>query len=313
MSLLFSISGWDVETWAAHFRRRAPQYDLQTGPFAEDPARVDYALVWKPPHGALKQLPNLKVIFSLGAGVDHILSDPELPDVPIVRVVDPDLTGRMTEWAVFHVLLHHRRHLMLAEAQTRHEWASFTQPAARDVRVGIMGLGVLGADAGQALARLGFQVAGWSRGKKAVEGVETFHGADGLGAFLVRTDILVSLLPLTPDTRGILNADLFKQLARDGAMPGPVLINAGRGETQREDDILAALANGTLHAASLDVFSTEPLPADHPLWDHPRVVISPHNAADSDPDRLSGYVLDQIASFEAGRGLTNVIDRTAGY
>lgn len=313
MSLLFSISSWDVETWAQHFREKAPERALQLGPLPDDPASVDYVLAWQPPRGVFASMPRLKAIFSLGAGVDHLLSDPDLPDVPIVRVVDPDLTGRMTEWVVFQVLLHHRRHLMLDAAQRRHDWVTFRQLVAGDVRVGIMGLGVLGSDAAQVLARIGFQVAGWSRSAKDIEGITCYHGEDGLKAFLARTDILVSLLPLTPETRGLLNTDLFSQLARDGILDGPVLINAGRGETQSEDDILAALADGTLHAASLDVFSTEPLPADHPLWDHERVVITPHSAADSDPARLTDYVLGQIRAFEAGEPLKNVVDRTAGY
>ena len=313
MSLLFSISNWDVETWAQHFRQKAPERALQLGPLPDDPKSVDYVLAWQPPRGVFADMANLKAIFSLGAGVDHLMADPDLPDVPIVRVVDPDLTGRMTEWVVFQVLLHHRRHLMLAAAQRRHEWAVFRQPVAGDVRVGIMGLGVLGSDAAQVLARIGFQVAGWSRSEKDIEGITCYHGEDGLKRFLARTDILVSLLPLTPGTRGLLNAELFSQLARDGILDGPVLVNAGRGETQSEDDILAALADGTLHAASLDVFSTEPLPADHPLWDHERVVITPHSAADSDPARLTDYVLGQIRAFEAGEPLKNLVNRTAGY
>ncbi len=313
MSLLFAITNWDVDAWMDHFRARSPERVLQSGPFAEQPESVEYVLAWKTPKGIYDGLTNLKVIFSLGAGVDHILSDPDLPDVPIVRVVDPDLTARMIEYVVFHVLFHHRQQLRLSAAQRRGEWARIAQPVASEVRVGIMGLGALGSEAALTLVRLGFDVAGWSRSPKAIEGVATFHGDKGLAPFLARTDILVSLLPLTPETEGLIDTRLLAGLARDGALPGPVLINAGRGKTQREDAILAALDDGTLDAASLDVFSTEPLPPEHPLWAHERVIITPHNAADSDSARLSAYVLDQIEAFERGEPLRNVVDRKAGY
>jgi glyoxylate/hydroxypyruvate reductase A len=176
-----------------------------------------------------------------------------------------------------------------------------------------MGLGVLGADAAQALRRLGFDVAGWSRNRKAIPGIAGFAGDAELPAFLARTDILVCLLPLTPATRGILNRRTFSLLARDGRLGGPVVINAGRGGLQVEADLLAALDDGTLSAATLDVFETEPLPAASPLWSHPKVTISPHNAADTDPDAISVYVREQIARHERGEPLRNLVDRRLGY
>jgi glyoxylate/hydroxypyruvate reductase A len=176
-----------------------------------------------------------------------------------------------------------------------------------------MGLGVLGCDVARALHRLGFDVAGWSRRRKTIAEIRCFAGDDELPAFLARTDILVCLLPLTPQTRGILNRRIFSLLARDGVLGGPVLINAGRGGLQVETDILAALNDGTLVAATLDVFETEPLPPDSPFWPHPRVTISPHNAADTDPETISAYVAEQIGRFERGLPLQNVIDRSAGY
>jgi glyoxylate/hydroxypyruvate reductase len=163
------------------------------------------------------------------------------------------------------------------------------------------------------LVRLGFQVAGWSRSPRAMPGVECYAGMDQLPVFLARTDILVVLVPLTPETKGILNASLFRKLARDGVLGAPVVINAGRGGLQVEDDIVAALNDGTLGAVTLDVFNTEPLPADHPLWSHPRATITPHNAADSDPDAISDYVVAQIEAYERGAQLRNVVDRKRGY
>jgi glyoxylate/hydroxypyruvate reductase A len=269
--------------------------------------------VWKPPSGALAGFPNLRAIFNLGAGVDALMMDRTLPEVPIVRVAIDDLTKRMTEYVVLHVLLHHRQQLYLWRCQRERRWEPKAQWAAGDIRVGILGLGTLGLDAATALRHLGFQVAGWSRSPKSFDGIESFHGADGLEPFLKRTNILVCLLPLTPDTRRFLNRRIFALLDRASPLGAPVLINAGRGGLQVEADILACLDNGTLGAASLDVFETEPLPADSPLWHHPNVVISPHNAADTDPDHISRYVARQIERFEAGGKLDHVVDRAKGY
>jgi glyoxylate/hydroxypyruvate reductase A len=253
------------------------------------------------------------VIFNLGAGVDALMADPSLPKVPLVRVAVGDLTGRMTEYVVLHVLMHHRQELYLRASQREKRWAPKFQWPANAVSVGIMGLGTLGANAAQALRHLGFRVSGWSRSAKAIEGIECFHGNAQLDAFLGRTDILVCLLPLTPDTRHILNRGLFAKLNRDSPMGAPVLINAGRGGLQNEADILCCLDDGTLGAASLDVFAQEPLPAESPFWSHPKVVLTPHNAADTDPDEISKYVARQIARFEAGGALENVVDPVRGY
>jgi glyoxylate/hydroxypyruvate reductase A len=313
MSLLVAIQGWSPDDWIRRFESEpgAPPVIDARKPF--DPAAVRYAACWKTPPGLLAGLPNLAAIFNLGAGVDALMADPALPDVPLVRVADPDLTARMTEYVVLHVLRHHRRTDLYAAAQADRIWLNRDQPPARAVRVGIMGMGVLGRDAAEVLGRIGFQVAGWSRRGEAVPGVESFAGAAGLKPFLARTDILVVLLPLTPDTRGILDYALCAGLAQDGPLGGPALINAGRGGLQVAGDLVRALDEGILAHATLDVFETEPLPPSSPLWAHPRVTVTPHNAADSDPDALCRYVVDQIRGFEAGEGLRNVVDRRAGY
>ena len=278
-----------------------------------DPAEVHYAAVWKPKPGELAGFPNLRVIFNLGAGVDALMADKSLPDVPLVRVAVADLTDRMAEYVVLHVLMHHRQEPYLRESQRAKRWAPKFQHAAGAMSVGIMGLGTLGANAADILQRLGFRVSGWSRSRKDIEGVACFHGADGFDAFLRQTDILVCLLPLTTKTRHILSRDIFEKLSRSGPLGAPVLINAGRGGLQNEADLLACLDDGTLAGASLDVFETEPLPADSPFWDHQKVVLTPHNAADTDPDEISKYVAQQIARFEAGGALENVVDRRRGY
>ena len=305
---------WAAPRWRERFTRVCPDRKVALIPDDPiDPPLVEYAAVWKPKPETLRLYPNLRVIFNLGAGVDAVVADTTLPDVPLVRVAVDDLTQRMTEYVVMHVLMYHRRQRYYAESQQKRAWAPKLQWAASGLRVGVMGMGVLGRDAAEVLKRIGFDVAGWSNTAKDIPGIPCFAGEAGLGAFLARTDVLVCLLPLTPQTRDILNARTFAQLARDGKLGGPVIINAGRGGLQVEDDIVAALNDGTLAGATLDVFGTEPLPVDSPLWSHPLLTISPHNAADTDADEISVYVAEQIAAFERGENLVNVVDRKTGY
>ena len=313
-TFLFVTPTWDAQLWAAEMRKAAPGMEVRVWPEMGDVATVDYVAAWLPPPDVVRSLSRLKVIFSLGAGVDAILKDPTLPDgVPIVRVNDPDLTMRMSEYVVLHVLLHHRQQRRLDENQRKKVWDGFATHAANALRVGVMGLGVLGQDAARKLAMLGFKVAGWSRSPKLIDGVQCFSGAGGLDTFLARTDVLVSLLPATPETDGILNRALIRKLARSGPFGAPVLINAGRGRQQVEEDILAALEAGELHGATLDVFRTEPLPPDSPFWSHPRITLTPHIAADSDPQVICEYVARQIAAYEASGKLSNLVDRARGY
>ncbi|MBW7967679.1 glyoxylate/hydroxypyruvate reductase A [Bradyrhizobium sp. BR 10261] len=305
---------WLPERWKARFDAVCDGRRVVLLPDASlDPAEVHYAAVWKPVPGDLGAFPNLRAIFNLGAGVDALMADKSLPDVPLVRVAVPDLTNRMTEYVVLHVLMHHRQELYLRDSQRARRWEPRYQWPASAITVGVMGLGTLGADAADVLRRLGFRVAGWSRSPRIIAGVECFHGNAGMDAFLRKTDILVSLLPLTPDTNGILNREVFTKLNRTSPLGAPVLINAGRGGLQNEADILACLDDGTLGAASLDVFVQEPQPADSRFWTHPKVVLTPHNAADTDADAISAYVAEQIARFEAGGALENVVDRVRGY
>jgi glyoxylate/hydroxypyruvate reductase A len=279
-----------------------------------DPAEIGYVACWKHRPGSLARYPATRALFSLGAGVDHLIGDPDLPPAPVVRVVDRDLTERMTEWVVLQVLAFHRQADRYRRQQRERQWIDNRhQPAAREVRVGVMGLGVLGRDAVDKLKALRFDVAGWSRNPRRIDSVETFSGAAGLEPFLARTDILVSLLPLTPDTRGLLDRRVIAGLARDGRLGGPFLINAGRGGLQVEADILEALERGVLKGAALDVFEIEPLPADSPLWTHPAVVITPHNSAISDPEAVADYIATQIRALEAGARLRNIVDAATGY
>ncbi|MBN9444104.1 MAG: glyoxylate/hydroxypyruvate reductase A [Bosea sp.] len=314
MSLLLAMTGWHVEDWRARFQALLPEMPIVVLGEPFDRRAVHYVASWKHPAGSLTGLPNLAAIFSLGAGVDFLFADDKLPEVPIARVVDPDLTTRMSEYVVLHCLMYLRQqHRYMRQQQAKLWEDDRNQPAARSVRVGIMGLGELGLDAAAKLKLIGFDVAGWSRSPKSAEGLQTFSGEDGLKAFLARTDILVSLVPLTPQTRGILNAELFAGLARDGRLGGPFLINPGRGGLQVADDIVAALDAGTLKGATLDVFETEPLPVESPLWSHPGVTITPHNAAMSEPEAIASLVAAQIRRLEAGEPLLHAVDPARGY
>ncbi len=307
--------GEEASPWIESFREHLPGFDILSPEDEPEVERVRYVAAWRHQHGTLQRYTQLKAIFSLGAGVDHLLADHALPPrVPVARVVDPDLTNRMSEWVVLHVLMHHRQQRLYDFQQFERIWADdLQQPAAKDVRVGVMGLGVLGKDAARKLQVLGFDVAGWSRTPKEVAGIASFAGEAGLGPFLARTQILVALLPLTPATRGILNAQLFRQLARDSHFGGPILLNAGRGGLQIEVDILQALEHGILRAATLDVFETEPLPKRSELWHHPAVTITPHNAAISSPDAVAAFIAAQIEACEDGAPLTHVVGSSTGY
>ncbi|WP_262270677.1 2-hydroxyacid dehydrogenase [Microvirga yunnanensis] len=313
MSLLVAVT-WETQPWVERFRRHLPDRDIAVLGEDFDRSAIRYVATWGPKPGSLSNLPALEAIFSLGAGVDHLMSYPDLPDVPIVRVAQDDLTHRMSEYMVLHCLMHLREQRRFDEDQKAKRWnPDRAPPIAGDVRVGIMGFGVLGQDSARKLTMMGFDVAGWSRTPKAVEGFEVYAGEGGLTPFLNRTDILIALMPLTPDTKGILNRSLFEKLPRDGRLGGPILINAGRGKLQVEADILSCLDDGTLMAATLDVFETEPLPEASPLWSHPRVTITPHNSATSEPEATARYIARQIRRHEAGEAFENVVDRTRGY
>lgn len=308
--VLLSMTGRDTDRW-----RELLAKDREVVPEPDGPAdpSISYAVVWRQQPGVLSRLPKLKAIFSIGAGVDHLFADPGLPDVPIVRVVADNLTQYMTEYVAWRVLDHHRQGTLYRGQQQDGLWREPPQPPAQEVAVGIMGLGHLGRGAALALLSLGFSVNGWTRTPRPMDGVRCWHGAQGLKPFLAATDMLVVLLPSTPATRGLVDYGLLRGLRRDNAMGGAVLINAGRGKLQKQADILRALDDGTLKEASLDVFEEEPLPAESPLWSHPRLFITPHAAAPSDPVHLVPPMLAQMAAHDRGEPLVNVVDREAGY
>jgi glyoxylate/hydroxypyruvate reductase len=309
MALLFKSDADRVDWWKEEIAAHMPDLEVRIWPEIGRVGDIEYALVWRMKPGVLATLPNLRFIFSLGAGVDHLFSDPTLPkNVPICRVVDPFLTQRMTEHVVLHALRYHRRQPEIEAQQREQRWDEVYTPTAQERAVGVMGMGELGADAATKLSQLGFKVAGWSRTPKNIHGVESFHGHAGLAPFLARTEVLICLLPLTPKTERILNARLFAALPK-----GAALINVARGGHLAEDDLLAALASGQISYAALDVFREEPLPAAHPFWRHPRISVSPHNASITDPRTVTALLIDNIRRAQAGAPLLNVVDPSVGY
>jgi len=311
--LLLHLSDVDEASWGNRLAAALAPYPVVRRGDDFDPADVQYIFVWKPKPDAFEGLANLNAILSLGAGVDALLKHPSLPDAPIVRFVDEDLSQRMSDYVVAHVTMHHRLYTRFRADQKAKRWSQLYPPAASETTVGIMGMGVLGQDAVSRLKPLGFDLRSWSRTPKETAGVAGFAGADQFDAFLAGTDILVNLLPLTPETTGILNSETFGKLRRGRLDGGPVVINAARGGHQREADIVKALGDGTLGAASLDVFEVEPLPQDSPLWDIENCYVTPHIAAISNEATGVSYFSQIIKDHEAGRPLINVVDRARGY
>lgn len=309
MRILFQSDTDDPDPWRIALARSLPGVDLRVWPEVGRAQEIDYALVWRPPAGMLKSLPRLKAILSLGAGVDHIFSDPDLPrGIPITRMVDAGLAAQMSEYALYGVLHFHRHMDGYAEQQRRGQWRQLPAVPPHQRTVGVLGLGVLGADFAGKAAALGFKVLGWSRLPKAVAAIEALHGEAGFEQFLSRTDLLVNFLPLTPQTQRILDARTFARLPR-----GACLINIARGAHLVEPDLLAALDSGQLAGAMLDVFSREPLPADHPFWRHPRVLITPHIAGQAIAELMVEQVVDNIRRIERGDPPLGLVDPARGY
>lgn len=317
--IVLTVGDWSPEGWIAHMQAHVAADDLifanGTERFAPALAsQVRYGVAWKTPDGFFGQFPNLRAVLSTGAGVDHLARRADLPaDAAIIRIIDPDLTGRVTAWTVMNVIAHHRQALAYLEAQRQALWKPLPQSSAPDVRVGLMGYGELGQAAERVLTLLGYDCAGWARSARPDAPVPVFHGMEQLGAFLARTDILVCLLPLTEDTAGILNRQTFGMLARDGITGGPYVINGGRGGHQVEADLLAALEDGTLLGASIDVFHEEPLPAESPLWTAPNILITPHTAGQSAPEALVEGMVRNLLAFARGEPVDALVDRKAGY
>jgi glyoxylate/hydroxypyruvate reductase A len=282
---------------------------LHADPDAGDLDGVDVALFAHRRPGLFPRLKNLKLIIALQAGVDSLLADPELPPgIPIVRAGRPDGDRMIAEYALLHVLRHHRHMPAFLAKQREGVWDKLDVLLARERRVGFMGLGVIARPCAELVRDVGFQTAAWTRTPKTVPGIENFHGPAGLRPFLARSEIVVNLLPLTAETESILCARTFAMLPR-----GACVINIGRGQHVNDDDLIAALDSGHLAAATLDVFRTEPLPTDHPFWRHPGITLMPHTARKTRPDDVVPQIAEHLRRLRAGAPLTQLVNRGAGY
>ena len=307
--LLWTSADDPPDIWVPALRAAMPEDEVRVPPDLGDRSEIEYALVWKPEPGLLASLPNLKVIFSIGAGCDHILADPERPkQLPIVRMVDANLTAMMSEWAVMAVLYFHRfmpeyRREQAGEVWQR-RWPNYTP----ETTVGVLGLGTIGQDIAQKLRLFGFAVHGWSRTPREVPGIVCHHGADGLKAMLPLCRHLLCVLPLTAATRGILGAETLRLLPKDA-----YVINLGRGGHVVDEDLLAALDSGQIAGAFLDVFNREPPPPGHPYWRHPKVVMTPHVAGEIVPRSAARTVVENIRRHQRGEPMLGVLDLERGY
>jgi len=297
-----------AEVWRKAFAAEMPELEVRLWPELGDPADIEVAAIGALPAGALRKLPNLRLIVSLFAGADALLRDTDLPDVPIARGGDPEGDDMMNETTLLHVLRYHRNMPAYLEAQARCEWIKLPLKRASERKVGVMGLGAIGLAAAKTLAGLGFKVAGWVRRPRASDDIEIFCGPDQFGAFLARSEIVVNLLPLTAETRGIINADMLRRLPE-----GAAIINLGRGDHVVEPDLIAALDSGHLSGATLDVFPVEPLPADSPLWRHPGITVMPHVSRRLVPEEMVQRICANLRKVRAGETLTELIDPRRGY
>ena len=309
MALMIIAPDTKVTSWVKHLDRLAPGIDIRIWPDTGNADEIEFALSWNHPPGELKKYRNLKCIASLGAGVDHLMADPELPaGVPITRVVDHSMAQSMSEYVVLAVLNHCRQFDIYRTDQSQKKWQPRIPLLVAQMRIGIMGLGQLGQDAADKLSALGFPVCGWSRTPKNIEGVACLAGEDAFDEFLSQTRILICMLPLTPSTKGILNRNTFDRLPS-----GAYVINVARGAHLVEEDLLAALDAGQLSGACLDVFATEPLPSDHPFWNHPKITVTPHISSITFSREVAPQIIDNYRRSQSGQPLLNIVDTERGY
>lgn len=308
MKILYYNEGEDNAFWLAGLRAAWPQAEFRLWlPGDTEPA--DYALVWNPPPDMLAGRSHLKAIFNLGAGVEKLLQLPGLPaNVPILRLEDAGMAVQLAEYATYAVLRYFRRFDDYERQAEQHAWQGLPAYAKRDFPVGILGLGALGTRVAQALQHFGFPVRGWSRTRKTLPGVHCFSGPSSFNDFLQDVRVLICVLPFTRDTAGILNRDVFSQLAY-----GAYLINLARGAHLVEADLLPALDSGRLTGATLDVTQVEPLPSAHPFWSHPRVTITPHMAGETFRDDAVRQVVEKLRAFDQGDAISGIVNRTLGY
>lgn len=308
MNIVYKSEPARGRQWAQLLAQLAPEATFRQWPEVGDPQQVDYLIAWQPPQNIMQTFPNLKVLFSVGAGVDQFDYASLPPELPVVRMIEPGLTQGMVEYVTFAVLALHRGMPRYLQQQRQQRWQEQPTPVAGACRIGVMGAGTLGEAVLRPLVAFGYPCASWSRSTKTIDGVRCYAGDAQLGAFLASSDILVCLLPLTASTEGILNAALFNQLP-----PGAALVQVGRGRQLNHQHLLDALDSGQLSAAVIDVTSPEPLPPGHAFWQHPAIWLTPHIASQTRPESAVQALLDNIRRFERGEAMIGTIERTRGY
>lgn len=309
MSVLIVCPGKDPENWVETLKNQHPGMNIHVYPEDHDKEDVEFALAWNHPRGLFKNYPNLKVIASMGAGVDHILSDDGLPEgVKVTRVIDEMLTEDMSDFVLSLVMNHIRGLHYYTRAQQEKKWDRFQYQRPQDTKVGIMGLGVLGNAVADKLHKNFFQVYGWARTEKSCDNVTSFHGKEQLEEFLKNSQVLVCLLPLTEDTENILNADLFDMLPE-----GAYVINVARGQHLVEHDLMEMIDKGHLSGATLDVFREEPLPDEHPFWEHSKINITPHIASLTNPASVVPQIIENYERMMENEPLKNKVELDKGY
>jgi len=308
MGVIFYSEGDPPKPWRKAFAAAFPEMPFHVWPDVGDIEPVRYALVWNPPPGLLSRFPNLRAVLALGAGVDALLKDPTTPDVPIIRLLGAGLTPQMAEYALYAVLHFHRGMPQYHAQQAKSEWRPLAPILSSQWPVGVMGTGVIGGSIARNLVALGYPVRGWSRAGTRIAGVESFAGDRQLNAFLSGSRVVVNALPLTDKTAGILGARTFRSMPK-----GSYVVNIGRGGHLIEDDLMAALKSNHIAGAMLDVFNDEPLPASHPFWSHPRVVVTPHIAGVTVASEAEAQVIENVRRMECGEPPVGVVDRKRGY
>ena len=293
MAILLNNDGIWHASWREALARHMPGRPVVDYPDIPDRAAIDYALVWKHPHGDLARYPNLKAIFSLGTGMDHFDGDTNLPDVPIFRLIDPAMAGDMALYALYWTIHFQRMFGTYLAQQRQAKWQRYTTPLAPDFKVTVLGLGTIGSEIAQLLARNGFDVSGWSRSPKILHGVKCLTGAAELSQELATSDVMVCCLPLNHSTRGFLGREILSQLK-----PGGHVINVSRGAVIDETALLDLLDSDHIAGAALDVFSVEPLPQVSRFWEHPKVYVTPHMSGATNPDTAVQIIAGNIKKFE---------------
>lgn len=308
MQAVFISANNDGQDWLDIMQQKMPELELAIWPDVPNPDQIEAALVWKPPLGVLAQFKNLRLICSLGMGVDFLFADPDLPQVPIARLIDPDMIAQMSEYVCAVVLWRHRLFDTYRNYQRQEKWQPLPPPKTAACKIGILGLGTIGSDIANKLNMLGFSVHGWSRTCKQLDNIQGFAGADELGDFLAQSQILVCVLPLTDQTREIINHATLAQLPH-----GAYVINIARGGHVDEPDLLAAIDRGHIAGAALDVYQTEPLPDGHPFWSHPEILMTPHIAGLTRAETAAAQVVANLRRLASGQPLRHIVDSIQQY